>query len=292
MQRVRRRQLVSVDLYPEITLPIARPLDPVTRFCVECSAIFTLFSDGLKASPEKIHATASWIRIFPQLEFTEQFADEWADLGDDVRIERDEPRDNFGFSETLRVVVDHSILAAQPADRAELYLNWLTAVMTRAAEFRGWERQPLLNARQYCVDRELKARFESPHKQSPDRRHKAVLSLEIDHDGWRHLTLRISDRSSRIVALSAQRFPPFFLNSHDWRRIRNQIRWVSADVVQADDDHSPVTGMVFQGTHWITATVGTIAVSEEESPERPLRTEPSIRSTDWRREVAGLDDRY
>ncbi len=63
--------------------------------------------------------------------------------------------------------------------------------MVRLAAFRGWVEEPLQQAHRFCIERDLIARFERPRRQSPDRQHTATLTLDIDPDGIRHLTITV-----------------------------------------------------------------------------------------------------
>lgn len=273
MTRARRRKLNFVDLHTN-----DQP-DPVLRFCIECSPIFTLYTHGLHASSEKIRATASWMRIFPKVAHSEQLYPGWVDLGNGVQMVSDEPPDNFGLSETLNVLVDESLLAAAPQDRAERYLGWLHSVLCKAAKWRNWDEQPLRNARQFCIDRGLKAHFDSPVRQSPDRKHKAVLSLDIDEDGWRHLTITIRDRGGQVVAVSAQKFRPFALDFYTWRSTRNQFRWVSAVEALAPNDRA-IFGPESTARGVISAVVGQRR-GDVEDPEPVWASERVAKPVDW-----------
>lgn len=178
----RRRKMVFVDLWTDLP-----PSDPVGVFCRQCSPIYMLYTHGLHASPTKIAATASWMRIFP-------ISGAVRTTNRDVDVD-EEPPDNLGLSEAANALIDARMTGLPPEQCGAAYLGWLHDVMLRFAEVRGWDTEPLAFARQFCLDRGLRAYFESRPRQSPDRRHKAVLSLEIDTDGMRHLALTVSEKT-------------------------------------------------------------------------------------------------
>lgn len=149
----------------------------------------------------------------------------------------DEPRDGFGCADGGRIGPDHAVLALPPETRPRGYLGWLHRVMTELAERRGWSDEPLDFAREYCLEAQRRAHFESVPRSSPDRRHKAVLSLHIDHEGFRTLTLEVRDKRGEVVASTIEQRRPLFFDFYDWRALRTRVRWLANDLVVVNDTH-------------------------------------------------------
>lgn len=211
---------------------------PVGLFSWQCSPIFTLYTHGLHAAQTKIGATASWSRIFltadpPTLE--PEFRSAYRYLGPDLMVLIDEPADSFGFSDGGWAQIDPTLLDLPRTERASGYLEWLHGIMVRLARFRGWDEEPLQQAHRFCLERGLTATFESPRRQSPDRQHKAILTLNIDPDGIRHLTITVQDRAGSVVASKEGLLRPFLCDFYSWRTLRSRFRWTSASSLATED---------------------------------------------------------
>jgi hypothetical protein len=198
-------------------------------FTRQCSPVFTLYTHGLHAATSKVRATASWTRIIA----TNDPPSTWVKGPDEqfataTFLAQSEPRDNFGFSEVGLAQIDPALILLPPSERGHAYLDWLHNNMVALARLRGWDDDPLHQARQYCLDRNVVAHFESPRRQSRDRRHKAVLTLDIDPDGLRHLTITVTDRQDAVVTTASETHRPFHLDFYDWKDRRRYFAWTSA----------------------------------------------------------------
>ena len=107
--------------------------------------------------------------------------------------------------------------------------------MVRLAQFRGWDEEPLHQWRQFCLDREVVAQFESPRRQSPNRQHKATLTLYIDPTGLRHITITARDRAGNIVATKEEIFRAFYCDFYSWRTMSSRFRWTSDTSLTSED---------------------------------------------------------
>lgn len=100
---------------------------PVGLFSWQCSPIFTLYTHGLHAAPNRISATASWSRIFltanPPTPAPE-CRTAYRSLGPDLMVLTDEPADNFGFSDGGWAQIDPKLLDLPRSERASGYLEW------------------------------------------------------------------------------------------------------------------------------------------------------------------------
>lgn len=231
--------MVFVDLWSDAP-------GPVDTFNAQCSPVYTLFTHALHAGERKILATASWTRLFltvdpPTIE--PEIRPTYRSLGPCFVADAREPADNFGFSDGGEVQIDIELLAVPPDERGERYLDWLQDLLLRLARARGWDERPLLDARRYCLDREVRARFDGARRRSPDRRHTASLTLEIDPDGRRHLTITATDRAGEVVGTETTTLAPFACGFHEWRAVQRRLRWTSPTTVEFDD------GSVVNGTY-------------------------------------------
>ena len=239
MARMRRRKMVFVDLWSDSP-------GAVDTFRAQCSPVYTLYTHALHAGDRKILATASWTRIFLAADPPGRSpADRptYRTLGPSFVADADEPEDNLGFSDGGEAQIDAALLGLPAAERGERYLEWLHDILLRLARLRGWDAGPLHDARRYCLDREVRARFDAPRRQSPDRRHLAGLQLEIDPDGRRHFTITVTNRVGQHVGASTTTVEPFACGFHEWRTVQRRLRWTSPVTVEFDD------GSVVDGTY-------------------------------------------
>lgn len=239
MTRVRRRKMVFVDLWSDSP-------GPVDVFNAQCSPVYTLYTHALHSGGRKILATASWTRLFLTGESPARDPDRYPTyraLGPHFVADAQEPADNFGFPDGGDAQIDLDLLALPVERRGERYLDWLHDIVLRLARLRGWDELPLDDARRYCLDREVKARFEGPRRQSPDRRHTATLELVIDPDGRRHLTIAVTNRAGDVLGTTTATFEPFACGFSEWRTVRRRFRWTSSTTVEFDD------GSVLNGTY-------------------------------------------
>ena len=220
--------MTYLDVYP------ADGISPAAeRFVQQCSPVFELYTRALHAGEAKIAATASWTRIT----LTDQPVEHSQDvlLAPDFAVPDEDPPDNFGISDGGWARFDPDLVTLPPEDRGVAYLDWLHDKMVLLGQLRGWEQQPLEDARRYCLDRGVIATFDGPRRRSPDRRHTAVLTLHIDPDGLRHLTIIVQDRTRTVVAERETVLRPYWCSFHTWRTVRNRFRWTSPTTVAADD---------------------------------------------------------
>lgn len=210
--------------------------DPNWQFCAQCSPIFVLYTFGLHASKAKMKAASSWSRVMPGTEPWEPKPEGWVPISDDAWALAKDSYTRTG-SDPIFVMID----PARPAfnlhgrRRAEWYLNWLDGLMRDLAQYRQWDPTALDEARQYCLDKNLEARFDSKWKLSPDRTMKAGATLHIDEDGDRHVTLTATRRNGEVIASTTETFKPFFVDFYTWRTMARQIRWISPTTVVIDD---------------------------------------------------------
>lgn len=212
------------------------PGDDLWKFCSQCSPIFTLYTSGLRASPTKIRAASSWCRVLPSFEPWDPKPDGWTQIGETTwALSKDSYTVNSG--ESLFVMVPHDPLpfALNGSPRAEWYLNWLDHILRELAAFRGWETAGLDDARNFCVEKRLEARFQSDWKSSPDRSMRASAELFIDENGERHVSLKAIRRDGEVIATTTKTFEPFLIDYFTWRRMARQIRWISPGTVVIDD---------------------------------------------------------
>lgn len=214
--RVPPRIWKSVDLW-------ARKEDPdAWVFAARCSGVSELYSDALASGPP-LRAWSSWARIVvdgtgrPEapVEFTPR------------------PTGRDGDMEAIHVQVPHEILSAPRSTWAELQLNWLHDLLSQVAALRGYDQAILDRARAQCIDRGIEMRAVSRTKRSPDRRHGAQLTFEIDPDGVRIVGLEIEDREGLVVGASTFTMGAPRYTLRDFRALARDWRWTSATRVQA-----------------------------------------------------------
>ncbi|GAA2015147.1 hypothetical protein GCM10009818_29690 [Nakamurella flavida] len=223
--------MVFIDVWPDHDISSA-----ARTFAAQSSPVFELYIRGLHAGEKRIAATTSWCRFV----LTDQPVAHRHHtlLGPDFAVITEEPPDSFGLSDGGWARFDPALIALPPADRGPAYLDWLHQRMVRLAELRGWDRRPLEDARQYCLDRSVEARFDGPRRQSPDRRHTAALSLHIDPDGLRHVALTVRNRAREVITARTTTARPFFCDFHDWRSVQRQVRWLSPTMLSVGDEYS------------------------------------------------------
>lgn len=216
----RKRNMRSVDIQ---TSPGAEPSDADRLFVDRCAAMCELYTIALAAG-EPIKATTSWTRIFV------------GDLDNFNTGFGPEPPDNFGFGEDVKALADNSILAAPANKWPELYLEWIYQQLLRLARTRGWDEGPLRDARAWCIDAGLRLHLSGKPRSSPDRRHRAVLDLDVDisEGGRRVFTLTVQDRAKQICA-STSLTSTGKHSVRTFKELVRQLNWASAHQVSTDD---------------------------------------------------------
>lgn len=212
------------------------PGDQEWKFCAQCSPIFVLYTFGLHAAKARIRSTSSWSRVMPSTEPWEHKPDGWVPISDTAWAIANDSDIRDG-SDAIFVMVDPTMPAFKLHDRkrAEWYLDWLDSLLRDLARYRHWETSALDEARQYCLNKNLEARFDSKWKLNPDRTMKAGASLFIDEDGNRHVRLTAAHRNGEFIASTTETYKPFLVDFHSWRTMGRQIRWISPTIVVIDD---------------------------------------------------------
>lgn len=226
----RRRNMTFVDLMG------GAPGDRDWQFCAQCSPIYVLYTFGLHAAKAKLKAASSWSRIMPGTEPWEPKPDGWTPISSTAWAFATDGMTRGG-SDPIFVMVDPAMPAfgLRGRPRAEWYFEWLDGLLRDLAAYRRWDAAALDEARRYCLDKNLEARFDSKWRLSPDRTMKAGASLFIDEEGDRHVTLKVARRNDEVVASTTETFEPFFVDFYTWRTMARQIRWISPTTVVIDD---------------------------------------------------------
>lgn len=226
----------SVDVHPLDDAPLTR------AFTDGCWTVAELYSLTLARTEEPIKATVSWTRIF---------VDRRIRPGAPSRIE-EEPPDGFGFSDGMRCAVDPAVLATEALLRPRRYLEWLHERMLELARARNWDQSVLHQAFADCMEAGLVLVQSSTPRSSPDRRHRATLTLRTGADRAGTLELRIVDRNAvergRTTADDACSVDTF-------RKLTRQLRWLNPTEVTTDDDDRTLG---LPGLYRLTAHVGEV----------------------------------
>jgi hypothetical protein len=174
MARARRRNMRSVDVWG-IDVDGTQRLSKA--FSHRSEPIWQLYTYHLKRGVP-IKATCSWMRIAPL---------DGMPPGTPSGISPEEPRDNFGFGETMICPVDREILRAPQAGWPSLYLDWLVARVLEMAAVRDWDTAPILAARDRCVEAGVEAVYKEWVRISgPSFTAFLDLDMEVpDHDPHR-----------------------------------------------------------------------------------------------------------
>lgn len=228
MVRTRGRNLTYVDLWYSAT----GPDDQVARFAEQCRPVTILYTYGLRDSPTKVKATASWLRIYPTWDPPRA---DWpgVDQIDDDIILAEEPPDNYGLSENPYVRIDPELVSLPPAQRGAAYPDWLHTAMLRIATFRGWDEEPLRHAHRHCLDHDVRVHLESPRRRSPDRQHTAVLAWDVEPDGWTRMTITVRDQTNSPVRVQSQLHHAAYPGVFDWPTMRSGFGWTSNRTLEA-----------------------------------------------------------
>jgi hypothetical protein len=234
MARQRRRNLRSVDVYPLDDAPRTQ------EFAAGCRTMAELYSLTLARAKEPIKATVSWARIF---------LDRRVQPGAPSLIP-DEPPDGYGFSDGMRCAP--AILEVEASLRPLRYLKWLHERMLELARARQWDETVLHQAFQDCVDAELTLVLTSKPRSSPDRRHRATITLRMDAEGTGSIMLTIADR---VGAERGRTTISNVCSVDDFRRVANHLRWENSVEVTSGYVH-PIVGI--PGLHRLTARVGEV----------------------------------
>jgi hypothetical protein len=203
-------------------------------FNAQCSPVYMLYTEGLLSSPHKICAVASHTRVRPVNDTSRFATPAYEPIRDGLAAVREADSRGEPF-EMIFARADPTLTLAPPDVRGLEYLAWLHQIMMELAEFRAWDPGPLEYAHAYCLGKNIRARFNSPPKPSPDRRHEAKLAFEVDPDGLRYLTILVTDRSGLELGRTTETFPPFIPDFPIWRRLARRLRWISDTLVQSDD---------------------------------------------------------
>jgi hypothetical protein len=125
-----------------------------------------------------------------------------------------------------------SLLGLFDRDRRLGLLEFLHEHLLRLAAVRDWDTRPFEQARQTVVAGDFRYVLRSPLKASPDRRHRAGVTMEVDGNGDPWLALTVVDDARTVVHTSPQ------LMTHESERgfnaVRRTLRWLDRSTVAVD----------------------------------------------------------
>lgn len=204
-----RTTLKSVDVYPDL---IDRD---VKAFGMSAIGPCELYSEAIR--PSRLPANDWLCRLGPQR------SDDSAELV--VHVIEDHPGSEGG-----PVLVPPGLAALAPVVRAMLALDLVHTVLSRLAELRGWDQAVLDAARHHALDKGLISRLDSGWKASPDRRHRARLVRQVEHDGRVLVWIEIERRGDEVLVAVSSEVEVNHLVPIELRH----VRWLDRDTVRAE----------------------------------------------------------
>jgi hypothetical protein len=138
-----------------------------------------------------------------------------------------------------------SLLDLPDHDRRLGLLEFLHEHLLCLATALGWGTPPFEEARQTVLAGDLRYVLRSPLKASPDRRHRAGVTMEVDGNGDAWLELKVIDRDGLAVHTS----PPLMTHESErgFNAVRRTVHWsdrttVTVDAWPLDDPFGPKEG--------------------------------------------------
>lgn len=125
-----------------------------------------------------------------------------------------------------------SLLDLPDRDRRCALLDFLHERLLRLAAARDWDARPFDEARQTVLAGDLRYVLRSPLKASPDRRHRAGVTMEVDGNGDAWLELTVVDNAGTVVHTS----PPLMTHESErgFNAVRRTLRWLDRATVTVD----------------------------------------------------------
>jgi hypothetical protein len=125
-----------------------------------------------------------------------------------------------------------SLLDLPDHDRRRGLLEFLHEHLLGLAAALGWDTRPFEEAREAVLAGGLRYVLRSPLKTSPDRRHRAGVTLEVDGNGDAWLELRVIDGEGHVVHTS----PPLMTHESErgFNAVRRTVHWSSRTTVSVD----------------------------------------------------------
>lgn len=203
-----------IEAHPRWTFP------PVQRLA-KCGTVVTrAYSEALRTGPP-VEAKTSWGRFIftPDAPpFAPNEIEATASLGEGEIHEVPPP--------------PLSLLDLPDRERRLGLLDFLHGLLLQLAEVRGWDRQPFDQAHEAVIAGGLRYVLQSPLKASPDRRHQAGVTLEVDGNGDAWLWLRVTNRAGEVVHTSEPLMT--HLSTKSFNAARRSLRWSSPTTVSVD----------------------------------------------------------
>lgn len=131
---------------------------------------------------------------------------------------------DLGMGEVHEVPAPMHLLQLPDDRRRRGILDFLHEQMLTLADARGWESAPLQNAYECVIESGIDYRLVGPAKSSPDRKHRATLSMTIDGVGDAWLTVTIDDRSGDVIYAG----PPIATDEteRNFNAAKRSVRWL------------------------------------------------------------------
>ena len=219
-----------IEAHPHWTLPSVQRL-------AKCGTVVTrAYSEALRTGPPA-EAKTSWGRFI----FTP-----------DARPfapSKIEATASLGEGEIHEVPPPPLLLLDLPdRERRVGLLQYLHELLLQLAEVRGWDRRPFDKARETVIAGDLRYVLQSPLKASPDRRHQAGVTLEVDGNGDAWLWLRVTTRAGEVVHTSEPLMT--HLSTKSFNAVRRSLHWlspatVSVDAWPLDEPFGPEAGSLY-----------------------------------------------
>ncbi len=114
-------------------------------------------------------------------------------------------------------------------ERRSVLLDLLHDLLLQLADARGWPHAPFEAARERVLVDGLGFSLVSPPKSSPDRRHKAHITMRIDGDGDAWLDVVIVDREGQEAARSAP--APTGESVRNFNAAKASLKWLTSSSV-------------------------------------------------------------
>ncbi|SFL71519.1 hypothetical protein [Geodermatophilus ruber] len=216
----------QVDFYPmeaHTAVIEAHPrwvLTPVKRLAKCGTAVTRAYSQALRTGPP-VEAKTSWGRFVFTPDAPPFAPSRVPALG------------SLGMGEIHEVQPPPlSLLDAPDYDRRLGLLTFLHEHLLRLAAALDWYTQPFEQARLAVLASDLRYVLRSPMKASPDRRHRAGVTMEVDGNGDAWLELAVLTQAGDVVHTS----PPLMTHESErgFNAVRRTIHWSSRTTVTVD----------------------------------------------------------
>jgi hypothetical protein len=139
---------------------------------------------------------------------------------------------DLGMGEVHEVPAPMHLLDLPDDQRRRDMLEFLHEHMLILATARGWQKAPLEAAHLGVVQNRYEYSLTAAPKSSPDRRHKATLTLTIDGQGDAWLQVVFSDKAGNIVHRSSP--IPTDESQRNFNAAKRAMRWLDDRTVKVE----------------------------------------------------------